>query len=118
MRLVNDSERVRQLKALAAALEAFLPTLEATSALAGSVSAYEQCLAETNRLLAGGFTQDDLSALSRAVPRLFWLHKEWTPHLEQGDNGGFSEPAWFKAADALHEAVQNAAEELRVVGRY
>ena len=65
-----------------------------------------------------GFEQDDLSTLSRAVPRLFWLHKEWTPQLVQRPDGTFAEPPWFDAADRLHHAVQNAAEELRVVGRY
>lgn len=118
MHLVDNGERVRQLRALGSAIQALLPALSGVETLRGSMPAYESCLAETKRLLDHCFTQDDLSALSRAVPRLFWLHKEWTPQLVQRADGSFAEPTWFDAADRLHQAVQDAAEALRIIGRY
>ena len=118
MHIVSNSERVRQLNVLASALRALLPVLDSVEALRGSIPGFERCLAETTRFLDHGFVQDDLSILSRAVPKLFWLHKEWTPHLERQPDGSYAEPSWFNAADGLHQAVQDAAEELRVVGRY
>jgi len=118
MHIVSNSERIRQLNALASALRALLPALDSVEALRGSIPAFERSLVETTRLLEHGFVQDDLSTLSRAVPKLFWLHKEWTPQLERRPDGSYVEPSWFNVADGLHQAVQDAAEELRVVGRY
>jgi len=118
MHIVSNIERIRQLNALASAVQALLPALDGVQVLRGSIPAFERCLAETTRLLEHGFVQDDLSSLSRAVPKLFWLHKEWTPQLERRADGSYVEPSWFNAVDRLHQEVQDAAEELRVVGRY
>lgn len=60
MLLVEKSERVRQLKALKEALEAFLPTLREVDVLERSYPAYQACLAEVTRLLEQGFSQDEL----------------------------------------------------------
>ena len=71
------------------------------------------------QLLADGFNQEELSALSRSVPRLFWLHKEWIPPLEPAKTGsGFTEPAWFQRLEPLESNVSAAAEKLRVIGEY
>lgn len=118
MQLVDDGDRVRQLTALKTAIVAFLPVVSSVDTLRSSVPAFQGCLTEVERLLSDGFNQEELSALSRAVPRLFWLHKEWTPQLERAADGGYQEPSWFAAADTLHQHVQDTAEELRIVGRY
>jgi hypothetical protein len=118
MHMVDDGDRVRRLNDLKRAIEALLPIMSGIDVLRSSVAAYEACLAEVVRLIAEGSDQEQLSSLSRAIPRLFWLHKEWTPQLERTADGLFREPAWFAAADTLHQHVQDAAEELRIVGRY
>ncbi len=118
MHMVDDGDRVRQLNDLKRAIEAFLPIVSRVDELRAFAAAYEACLAEVERLLAEGSDQEQLSCLSRAIPRLFWLHKEWTPQLERTADGLYREPAWFAAADSLHQHVQDAAEELRIVGRY
>ena len=118
MHLVDNTERLQQLKSLVAAIQAFLPVLAGVEDLRKSIPAYEACVAEAERLVAEGFSQADLSNLSRAVPCLFWIHKEWMPQLEQATDGNYSEPSWFRVADSLHQAVHDAAEELRVIGRY
>ncbi len=118
MHLVDKSERIRQLNALKEAIEAFLPTLREVDGLRRSYPAYQACLAEVTRLLDQGFSQEELEVLSRGVPRLFWVHKEWTPQLERMTDGSYREPLWFETAERLHQRVQVCAEELRVIGRY
>lgn len=109
---------MQQLSELKSAIVAFIPVASEMAALQGSVAAYQGGLAEIDRLLSEGFCQDDLSVLSRAVPRVFWLHKEWTPELERIVDGRYREPSWFAAADKLHQRVQDAAEALKIVGWY
>ncbi|PTU66076.1 hypothetical protein DB032_14665 [Chromobacterium sp. Panama] len=109
---------MQQLSELKSAIVAFMPVVSEVATLQGSVAAFQGCLAEIDRLLSEGFCQDDLNVLSRAVPRVFWLHKEWTPELERMVDGRYREPWWFVAADKLHQRVQEAAEELKIVGRY
>ena len=77
----TEADRRVQLRALEQALEQFLDVLRSTPELRAPIRDYEENLGEVRRLLAEGFNQDALSALSRAVPRLFWLHKEWIPPL-------------------------------------
>ena len=118
MHLYTDAERVKQLRALEQALSAFIPVIAETEELRSSESAYRACMEEISRLLSCGFSQEDLSRLSRAVPRLFWLHKEWTPPLDRKSEGNYKEARWFADADRLHERVVQLASELRVMGRY
>jgi hypothetical protein len=89
-----------------------------TEELRESASAYRACEEEVSRLLDSSFSQEDLSRLSRAVPRIFWLHKEWVPPLVQKPDGSYEEAQWFVAADPLHQRVDQLASELRVLRRY
>lgn len=118
MRLRRQAEKTSALSELKSAIEAFLPVVRGTPELQHAVEAYEACVEEAERLLAGGFRQEDLSLLADAVPRLFWLHKEWVPPLERTVDGKWQEPEWFRRAEPLHRRVIEAASQLRVLGKY
>jgi hypothetical protein len=120
VRYFTQAERQQQLQLLAEALARLLPELELSGQYSEQLGAYRNALRETQRLLEQGFVQDDLGMLSRGVPRLFWLHKEWTPPLEQskGENGACFEPAWFRRLAPFEECVTAAAEKLKVIGEY
>ena len=117
----SQAEREDQLRTLAEALARFIAELESSGKFSEEVATYRQALHETQRLLADGFNQNDLGVLSRSVPRLFWLHKEWSPPLEeiQGKTGtSLVEPAWFRRLEPFEAHVAVAAERLRVIGEY
>ncbi len=120
IRYFTSAERQQQLQMLAEALEQLIPELQLSGRYPEQLGGYRSAFAEAQRLLSSGFNQEDLSSLSRGVPRLFWLHKDWLPPLEQSqDNAGtFSEPAWFQKLEPLEEHVTAAAEKLRVIGEY
>jgi hypothetical protein len=118
MHYYSGAERTRHLADLVGSIEALLPELERSGKYPAKQLEYERACVLAKQLLSSGFTQEDLSALSRSVPRLFWLHKEWTPPLESTVSGGrFVEPEWFQRLEPL-EAKVSAAERLRVVGVY
>lgn len=98
--------RVLQLDELRLAIEALLPLLDGVAELAGHRPEYQQALAESLSLRPGSLAQGQLDELSRSVPRLFWLHKEWVP----------PQAPWFARLDEAHERVVRAAERLRVTG--
>jgi hypothetical protein len=116
----SELERRQHLQNLVDALAVFIPALEKSKHYADRVIAFQQALVETKRLLAESFVQEDLSNLSRNVPKLFWLHKDWQPPLESftPESGRIVEPEWFKQLEPLELSVSEAAEKLRVVGEY
>lgn len=116
MRLFGLAEKTKDLKELKRAIEAFLPIVRDTVELQQAAEAYQACLEEAERLLFEGFCQEDLNALAAAVPKLFWLHKEWVPPLVQAADGRWQEPEWFQRAEPIHQRVIEAAFRLRVVG--
>jgi hypothetical protein len=119
MHYYSQVERATHLKELVGALEALLPELERSGKYPAKQLDYKRACERAKELLLEGFTQEDLSALSRSVPRLFWLHKEWMPPLESiKAGGGFGEPEWFRSLEPLEAKVSEAAEKLRVVGVY
>ncbi|KJV24803.1 hypothetical protein VI06_21125 [Aquitalea magnusonii] len=87
--MISHLDRMLQLSELQSAIVAFIPEVSDVAMFQEAVVAYHRCLVEIDRLLSEGFCQDDLSVLSRAIPRVFWLHKEWTPDLERMADGGW-----------------------------
>ena len=115
----SEKEQARHLQGLVNAIEAFVPELQQSGHHLETLVAYQRSCAEAKQLLLQGFVQEDLSNLSRSVPQLFWLHKEWSPPVEWLALAGESRDAhWFKRLEPLEAAVTAAAEKLRVVGEY
>ena len=111
-------ERITQLQALATALREAIPVVAAHSPVAHRDAEFSAALTECERLLQTGFTQEELSTLSRAVPNLFPRYKEWMPPMDRAPNGQLFEAPWFAEVDAKLQPVVHAAEKLRQVGFY
>ena len=117
-RFYTRAERQRQLVDLINALTELIPEVERLIDFADNAEAYREARSIAKRLLREGFTQDDLSALSRAVPDLFSRHKDWIPPLESTGGGGWKEADWFVQLDGKLQPVLKAAFLLRTVGHY
>lgn len=115
MHIYSEEEQREHLQTLVDAIGKLLPELEVNHQFVRDVPDYTQALDRANQLLNCGFGQSELSELSRAVPRLFWLHKDWLPPLEGLPP---TEPTWFKRLEPLDGEVQSAAEKLRMIGKY
>lgn len=108
----TEADRRSQLAALRAALTELIPAAEAAGV--SQVTAYQQALSETDRLLASGFTQEDLKALSRMVPDVVPRSKDWESQLlVQNSEGNWVFPGWF---ETLEPKLQPALEAAAVLG--
>lgn len=113
-------ERRQHLQELIDALTAFLPELERSGHYLEQLPDYRKALAEARQFLEQGFSQEDLNELSRRIPQLFWLHKEWVPPLEPSSLHGaaFVEPEWYKRLEPFESRVREFATRLRFTGEY
>ncbi len=115
--IYSEEDRKRQLVELVEALKELIP-------LAGKLDLhqtadYENALARSGRLLAEGFTQKELSTLSRSVPDVFHRHRDWESSiLVEGEDGSLAEPEWFRELEEKLQPVLKAAAELSVMGYY
>ena len=116
-RYYSETERRLYLQELISAIEQLVPELEKTADYVDAAAVYQQTLDKAKRFFLGEFTQADLTAMSQEVPRLFWLHEEWIPPLEEY-NGRFHEPEWYKNLEPLMARVARATEQLRYTGEY
>lgn len=114
----TEDERRTQLKDLAKALRQLIPAVRNSERFSHRAEDYARPLAKAERLLADGFTQEDLSDLARDVPDLFDRHPRWDPPLEEVSPGKWVEPEWFTSMDAILAPALRAAELLRTVGHY
>ncbi|MBU2709390.1 hypothetical protein KCM76_25590 [Zooshikella marina] len=114
----TKEDRKNQLCKLIPALEALISHLNNVCLFAEKIPVYEQALAEANRLLNEGFTQEELNMLNRGIPDLFNRHKEWYPPLEDESNE-LSKPAkWFEDLEQYLQPVREAAGVLSIIGYY
>ena len=115
----TQKDREGHLRELVDALQDLIDGLSTTGVYADEKVQYQLALAKALALLGTGFSQEELGNLSREVPSLFWLHKEWNPPLEPTPDGkGYREPEWFKFLEPLEQRATNAASTLRQVGEY
>jgi hypothetical protein len=114
----SGEERRGQLEELAEALEALIPLVIDLPAYAPRAPVYERALGEARRLVCAGFTQEELSSLARSVPDLFYRFKEWSPPVEEQQDGSWLEPEWFAALEPRLQRVLEAARRLSEVGYY
>lgn len=112
------ADRQVQLDRLAAALQELVPVLAALPEFAAAVPIYEAAQQQAEHLRREGFTQDQLTALARSVPDLFYRHKDWSPPAEPTAAGGWQEPAWFTRLEARLQPALAAAAILESVGYY
>jgi hypothetical protein len=110
------AERERQLVDLINALTELIPEVEIHRDFADKAESYSEARSVAKRFLTEGFTQDDLSALSCAIPDVFSRYKDWVPPWEPVEGGGWKEAAWFVRLDGKLQHVLEAAILLRTVG--
>lgn len=119
LRNYTQKDREEHLRELINALQTLVDGLNKTGLYADENVQYQFALGKAQALLGTGFSQEELGNLSREVPSLFWLHKEWNPMLEPTpDRKGYREPEWFKFLEPLEQRVTSAASALRQVGEY
>jgi len=111
-------DRNNQLINLANTLRELIPVVTAFPEFSSKVKCYELALGEAEILLNSSFSQEQLSALGRSVPDLFFRHKEWFPPLVEVSPGNWQEEEWFKALDAKLLPALSAARLLCEVGYY
>lgn len=114
----TTADRKVQLEDLSAALRALIPVVASLPEFRFRAADYEVALQTCEALLRDGFTQQQLSALGRSVPDVFFRHKEWCPPAEQTADGAWREPAWFTQLEARLQPVLKAAEALYCLGYY
>jgi hypothetical protein len=113
------AERADQLERVAAAAYELAYALRKSPAeWHWAIPSLEQVRRHARDLLVRGWTCEELQSLADAVPRVIWLHKEWSPPLNLAPDGTFREPAWFGTVDHHHRKLHDAAFELRAIGRY
>lgn len=111
-------ERRQQLTELVAALPNLIDVTRSTPQVTHFTSEYEAALEQATALLAFGFNQEQLSALSRSIPDAFPRHKDWIPPLEKALDGKWQEPSWFVSVESKLQPVLRFAEVLRMLGYY
>jgi hypothetical protein len=111
-------DRVAQLRELEAALGDLIVFLSANQVYLAHIEELEANRAECLRLLAEGFTQADLSGLSRAFRPFLHTFREWLPPTEPDGRGVPRTPLWFAPLEALHERARNVAFALGILGEY
>ncbi|MCF5805777.1 MULTISPECIES: hypothetical protein [Pseudomonas syringae group] len=113
----TEAERIQQLRKLEQALVALLPVsiqlgLEQTPD-------YHEALCRTRVLLETGFTQTDLTDLSRSVPDAVPRGRDWEArYLVQKADGSWRWPEWFSELESRLVPVIRTAETLRTLGYY
>ena len=111
----TEADRRSQLTALRAALLELIPAAE--SARVPQLAAYQAALSETDRLLASGFTPEDLKSLSRMVPDVIPRYRDWESQLLiQNPQGEWVFPTWFATLEPKLRPVLEAAAMLGFVG--
>lgn len=110
-------DRNKQLNDLSKALGKLIPIAEKYATR--NLQQYEDAKKKIQFLLDNGFTQEDLSLLSREVPDVFDRHRDWESRiLEQKEDGSWSEPDWFFELEAVLQPALEAAGVLRRLGYY
>lgn len=113
----TKDDRAEQLSELYQALSRLIPIAE--KYVPGNLLQYEGAKAKAGFLLKNGFTQEELSTLSREIPDVFDRHRDWESQiLEQKEDGSWCEPCWFVELEAILQPALEAAGVLRRLGYY
>lgn len=112
----SEDERRSHLRDFVEAMEQLLASPDLQEQYSESLTNYQECLRRGRLLLDSGFTQADLSALSRSFQPALWTHPHWDPPLTEMPDRTRREPEWYLRFERLHERAATAAERLRVLG--
>ena len=113
----TNADRLSQLKKLESALPELIQVASSTPAMT-YVEDYRLALAKAVELQKEGFTQNELSALARAIPDVFDRHKDWMPPMHQIETGEWVEHEWWTLLDEKLQPVLSLARTLQVLGYY
>lgn len=111
-------DRRQQLHQLVDRLLRLIPLLEPYSELSDKQSVYRSAQNRALELLEHGFSQEELTALGRSIPDLFYRHREWEPPAEQMPDGSWKNADWFSRIEERLQPVLKAAEQLASIGYY
>ncbi|UXZ95472.1 hypothetical protein K3169_24590 [Pseudomonas phytophila] len=113
----TNADRLSQLKELESVLPELIRVAGSTPAMT-YVEDYRLALAKVVELQKEGFTQNQLSALGRAIPDVFNRHKEWIPPMHQTATGEWVEHEWWTLLDEKLQPVLSLARTLQTLGYY
>ncbi|MDY7533907.1 hypothetical protein RGV33_19865 [Pseudomonas sp. Bout1] len=113
----TNADRLSQLKKLESALPELIRVASSTPAMT-YVEDYRLALAKAVDLQKKGFTQNELSALARAIPDVFDRHKDWMPPMQQIETGEWVEHEWWTLLDEKLQPVLSLARTLQMLGYY
>jgi len=111
-------DRQQQLHQLVDGLLGLIPLLEQYPELSDKLTTYRSGKNRALELLEHGFSQDELTALGRSIPDLFYRHREWEPPAEQLPDGAWHDAHWFTEIEERLQPVLKAAEQLASIGYY
>lgn len=109
-------EKRQHLREFITSLEVVLASPVLAEHYPEAVKNYGECLKVARSLVDTGFSQEDLSSLSRAFEPVLYTHKEWVPPLVQNADGAWRTPEWYDAFEKLHGSAAKRAYQLRVTG--
>jgi hypothetical protein len=111
----SHDEKHSQLLELVSALEILLASPELFEHYPESVRNFTECLRLARSLVDRGFTQEQLSELSRTFMPVLWAHPHWNPPLIQSEDGTWREPDWYPRFEKIHERATTAVQQLLVL---
>jgi hypothetical protein len=109
-------DRQQQLHQLVDCLPGLIPLLEPYPELSDKLAAYRSGQKRALELLEHGFSEEELTALGRSIPDLFYRHREWEPPAEQLPDGRWHDAPWFTEVEERLQPVLKAAEQLASIG--
>lgn len=114
----NQNDRRLQLQELVATLDDLIPLVAQYPELRHQQHLYENGKAQALQLLQREFSQQEVLALGKSIPDLFYRYREWEPPMEQRPDGSWQEPQWFAELEPRLQKVLSAADKLRSLGYY
>jgi hypothetical protein len=112
----SDDEKRSHLCDFVDAMKKLLASPDLREQYPQCLAAYTECIERGRLLLVRGFTQTDLSALSRSFQPVLWSHPHWDPPTIQRPDGKWFEPEWYSRLESFHQPAADAARHLNVVG--
>ena len=111
-------DRRQQLLQLVDGLAELIELLERYPDSAAHVVVYREARERAMELLSREPVPEELMALGRSIPDLFYRHREWEPPAEQLPDGSWVEASWFQELEQRLQPVLRLAGALASIGYY